>query len=139
MTTFFVVGGDDRTLTISSYRVSQAVSHAVFHAVSHRVSYPNGVLFPTDPSSAVARGVVYVGVPFDVPCNPPYNAEANSTRHGVVFCYSSPTAHRSLWTNTNILYAGGTNSRDRKRLLHQGLGESKHTFLVSQPLEVEQG
>ena len=64
MTTFYVVGGDDKTLTISSYRVCQAacrLSHAVchiFHAVYHPVSYPNGVLFPTDPSSAVARGVV---------------------------------------------------------------------------------
>ena len=135
MTTFLVVGGDDRTFTISSYRVSQAVSHGV----SHPVSYPNGGLFPNDPSSAVARGVVYDGVPFGAPCNPPYNAEANSTRDVVVYYYNSPTVRRSLWTNTNTLYTGGTNSRDRKRLLRQGLEENRHTFLVSQPLEVEQG
>jgi hypothetical protein len=135
MTTFLVVGGDDRTFTISSYRISQAVSHGV----SHPVSYPNGGLFPNDPSSAVARGVVYDGVLFGVPCNPPYNAEANSTRDVVVYYYNSPTVRRSLWTNTNTLYTGGTNNRDRKRLLHQGLEENRHTFLVSQPLEVEQG
>jgi hypothetical protein len=139
MKTFFVAGGDDGNLIISSYRISYRVSHAVSHAVSRPVSYPNGVLFPNDPSSALARGVVYDGVPFDAPCNPPYNAEANSTRDVVVYYYNSPTVRRSLWTNTNILYTGGTNSRDRKRFLHQGLGESRHTFLVSQPLEVGQG
>jgi hypothetical protein len=122
---------EDGIITISSYHVS----HAVYHEVSHPASYPNGVLVPNDPSSAVARGVVYDGAP----CILVYNAEANLTRGLVVFCYNNPTVHRSLLTNTNILHGGGTNSRDRKRFLRQRLEDNRHTFPVSQPLGVEQG
>ena len=132
---FYTVGWDDETLTISSCRVSQAFYHAVYHPVS----YPNAVLFPNDPSSAVAHGVVYDGVPFCGPCNPPYNAEAISTGGMAVFCHNSPTVRHNLWTSTNSLYTDGTNSRDRKRFRRQHLGDSRHTFLVLQPPEVEQG
>jgi hypothetical protein len=133
MTPSFVVG-DGGILTTSSY----PISHAVF-PLSRVFFYPNVVLFPNDPSSALVRGEVYDGIPFGAPCNAPDNAVAISTGDVAVFRHNNPTVRHSLWTNTNILYTGGTNSHDRKRFRRQHPGDSTHTFPVSQLLEVVQG